>query len=174
MSIQANSDGGLDLVDTTSHTTSRVFAFRAANGSLMFVNVDGDGSVAFFTKQRTLGLPTVGTINSSSWSVRTNNLLVANPLSVNYTNTVTAVDAAAGSFTRSQNTAAGAADYNETILINNPRNGYNFRAAAPGTASTVSGTVNVRERTNLSLPGTGLSVQSFPSLSAFQVTVDRP
>ncbi len=174
MSFQANSDGGLDLVDTTSHTTSRAFAYRAGNGSLMFVNVDADGSVAFFTKQRTLGLPTVGTINGSSWSVRTNNLLVANPLIVSYTNTVTAVDAAAGSYTRSQNTAAGAADYSETILMNNPRNGYNFRPAAPGTASTVSGTVNVRERTSLPLPGTGLSVQSIPSLTAFQVSVDQP
>jgi len=173
-SFQANSDGGFNLVDTTDNTTSRAFAYRAGNGSLIIVVVDGDGSMTFFTKQRTLSLPTVGTVNNSSWSVRTSNVLVANTLAVSYTTTITSVDSSASSYTRTQNTSTGAADYSETILINNPRNGYNFRAAASGVASTVSGTVNIRERTSMGLPGTGLSVQSIPSLTAFQVTVDQP
>lgn len=135
---------------------------------------DSDGTISFFTRQRTLALPTVGAVSPKSWSVRIGNLLVANALAVSYTTTITAVDPAAGTYARTQNTSTGSADYSETIVVNNPRNGYNFRAAASGVASAVSGTTNIRERTSLGLPGTGLSVQSIPSLSAFQITVDQP
>lgn len=174
MSFQANSDGALNLVDTTDNSTSRAFAYRAGSGSLMIVTVDGDGSLAFFAKQRTLTLPAVGTVNPKSWFVRTSNVLVANALGTSYTTTVTSTDATAGSYVRTQNTSTGAVDYSETILINNPRNGYNFRAAASGVTSSVSGTTNIRERTSMGLPGTGLSVQSIPSLTAFQISVDQP
>ena len=174
MNFQANSDGALDLVDTTDHSTSRAFAYRTGSGRLMLVTVDGDGSLTFLTKQSTLDLPAVGTVAPKSWSVRANNLLVAKTLIVSYTTTITGKDAAAGSYTRTQNSATGAADYSDTILVNNPRNGYNFRAAASGVASTVSGTVNLPERTSLGLPGTGLSVQSIPGLTALQVSIDQP
>lgn len=173
ISFRGNSDGALDIVDTTVGNTGRVFAYRAGSGNLVMVVVDSDGTLSFFTKQRTLTLPVMGSVNPKSWSVRSSNVLVTSPLSIGYTTTVTGLDTT-GSYTRTQNTSAGTADYSETIVINNPRNGYNFRAAASGVASTVSGTTTIRERTSLGLVGIGISVQSVPSLNAFQVTVDQP
>lgn len=175
ISFRANSDGALDIVDATVNNTGRVFAYRAGSGSLVMVVVDSDGTLSFFTRQRTLTLPAVGTVNPMSWSVRNSNSLVAGAFATNYTSTVTSQDVVASSFTRNQNTASGTPDYSETILINNPRNGYNFRAAATGVHSTTSptGTTSIRERTGLSLPGIGISLQSIPSVSSFQLTIDQ-
>ena len=178
--FSSNSDGGFNVTTPAFPTDiSRAFAYRAGNGDLMLVMVDGDGSVSTWTKQRTLSLPDVNTIQSASWSIRALSTLVANALNISYPATVTAVDSVAGSFTRTVNMADGTVDYSETILQNTPRAGYNFRAVGSTTSVSGSGTANIRERTSLGLRGMGVSVQSVPvqtgiSSAGFQMSVDQP
>ncbi|UUZ66883.1 hypothetical protein LP416_17580 [Polaromonas sp. P2-4] len=182
INISSNSAGGFDMASTAVGDvwTDRAFAYRAGNGDLMVVQVAGDGSVSTWTKKRTLSPPAVGTNQGGSWSVRTLRTLVANALSTDTnTVTVTAVNSAADSFTRSANLANGTADYSETILLNTPRVGYNFRAAGSTTSTFDGRTVNLRERTNLGLRGMGVTVQSIPvqtgiTSAGFQMTVDQP
>lgn len=180
-SFSSNSAGGFDLIgsDAGGTWTDRAFAYRAGNGDLMMLEVGGNGSVAVFTKKRTLSLPTVSTVQNASWSIRTLGTLVANALAISYPATVTAVDSAAGSYTRTVNLADGKVDYSETILQNSPRAGYNFRATGSTTSVFDSRSVNIRERTSLALRGMGISVQSVPvqtgiSSAGFQMSVDQP
>ena len=181
INLSSNSAGGFDIGgnDAGDVWTDRVFAYRAGNGDLMMVEIGGDGSVATWTKKRTLSLPAVGTAQSATWSVRTLSTLVANALGISHPTTVTAVNNGAGSYTRPVNLADETADYSETILLNTPRAGYNFRAAGTTTSASVGGTVNIRERTSLGLRGMGVSVQSVPvqtgiTSAGFQMSVDQP
>lgn len=181
ITFSSNSAGGFDMTSTTvgDPWTDRAFAYRAGNGDLMLVEVSGNGSLNTWTKQRTLSLPTVNTVQSASWSIRTLSTLIANALNISYPATVTAVDSAAGSFTRTVNLADGTVDYSETILQNTPRAGYNFRASGSTTSVSGSGTATIRERTSLGLRGMGVSVQSVPvqtgiSSAGFQMSVDQP
>lgn len=179
--FSSNSAGGFDLVGTDAGGTwtGRAFAFRAGNGDLMLVEVAGNGSVAIFTKKRTLTLPTVGSSQIAGWSLRTRSTLIADPLNISFANTITAIDSSAGSFTRMVARADGTADYSETILQNSPRAGYNFRAIGSTTSVFDGRTVPLRERTSLGLRGMGVSVQSVPvqtgiANAGFQMTVDQP
>jgi hypothetical protein len=178
--FSSNSDGGFNMKSPAwPNDTSRGFAYRAGNGDLMLVWVDGDGSSSLWTKKRTLSLPAVGDIQTGGWSIRTLSTLIANALSVNYTNTITTIDTTLQSYIRTVNLANGTADYAETILQNTPRAGYNFRAAGSTTSTFDGRTVNIRERTNLGLRGMGVSVQSVPvqtgiSSAGFQMQVDQP
>lgn len=181
INFSSNSAGGFDMASTAVGDvwTDRAFAYRAGNGDLMLVEVAGNGSVSTWTKKRTLSLPAVGTVQSGGWSVRTLSTLIANALGISYNDTVTAVNSDAGSFTRSVNLANGTVDYSETILLNTPRAGYNFRAAGSTTSAFDGRTVNIRERTSLGLRGMGVSVQSVPvqtgiTSAGFQTTVDQP
>lgn len=180
LQFSSNSAGGFDMAgsSSTGSWTNRAFAYRAGNGSLMLAMVGGDGSISLWTRQRTNSLPTVGTVNPSGWSVYANSSLVANTLGTNTTFTNTAVDSTTGSITRTINRADGTADYNETVVQNSPRNGYNFRAATSTTSSYDSRTVAIRERTSLGLRGMGISVQAVPlqtgvTAERFQISVDQ-
>lgn len=174
INLSSNSAGGFDWVGSGTHTwTERAFAYRAGSGDLMLVTLGGGGSVAVWTKQRSLGLHTVGESLTGGSSVRiTNQLVASGPLSIfPFGATVIAVDAATGTETRTQQTDTGAPDYNDSVVINSPRAGYNFRAAGSTTA-TDSRTVLVRERTSLPIRGMGVSFQSVPHVSSFQMSVD--
>lgn len=173
INLIANSTGGFDWVGSgTSAWTERAFAYRAGSGDLMLVTLGGGGSIHIWTKQRTLGFPLVGEIYTGGASVRMNNQLVPGTLDV-FPNgaSVVAVDTAAGTITRTQTTLAGGPDYNDTVTQNSPLAGYNFRAAGTTTA-TDGRTVNIRERTSLSMRGMGISFQSVPHVSSFQMSVD--
>ncbi|SFI24138.1 hypothetical protein SAMN04515618_114132 [Collimonas sp. OK307] len=175
-SFSSNSTGGFDLTSTAvSDTwTDRVFAYRAGNGDMMLVEIAGNGSVSTWTQKRTLSQPAVGSLGAGNWTVRTSNSLVANALSNDTGYTVTAVDAGTGSVTRTVLVSPGGTDtYDQTIVLNNPRAGYNFRAATTAT-SAAGASVAVRERTSLNLRGMGVSVQSVPSFNAFQMGIDQP
>ena len=181
LSIRSNSAGGFDLVGSsgTDNWTDRIAAYRAGNGNLLMLQVAGNGSFNVWTKKKAGDLPAVGTVSSKSWSLYTDSSAIGGTLSTNYSATVTAVDAAAGSFTRTVNLADGKADYSETLKINSPRPGYNFRAATSTTAASDGRAVKIRERTSMSLQGMGVSVHSVPvqagiAAERFQVTVDQP
>ena len=95
------------------------------------------------------------------------------PLSVGISSsTILSVDAAAGNWVRQQHVASGA-DYPETLVANNPRDGYTFRLA--GTATAVGGApVNIREFDTLVLRGMGFSAVVIPSNKSFVLSVNQP
>jgi hypothetical protein len=158
INLSANAAGGFNLVNATDNWTSRTFAYRNGSGDLMLADISGNGSVSLWTQQRTNTLPTVSS-RSVSYGIWTNPSLVsANAPSLSDF-TTTAVDAAAGSWTRVSNSDG----HTETLFINNPHAGMSFRPE--GTATTTSGaTVAVREFAALSLRGMGVSVLSLPTL----------
>ena len=172
--LRANADGGFDSFDPGSTTASgRLFAYRAGNGDLMLVSIDGDGTVMLLTQKRTNVLPTVG-VRNTTWNVTLNPQLAA-PAPVGIaSNTIQSVDAAAGSWVRQQHSANGADfDYSETLVANNPRDGYAFRPAAATTA--VGGTpVQIREFDTLVLRGMGFSAVAIPSNKSFSFSVNQP
>ncbi len=170
-SLRANADGGFDALDAGATTASgRVFAYRAGNGDLMAVAVDGDGSLSFYTRQRSNALLAVG-FSSSSWNFYSNaNLRV--PGAVDSTSyVVSSVDAAAGVFVRAQ-TATGYTRP-ETIHINNPRQGYNHRVAE--TVQTTDGaSSNVVEWTALTMRGMGVTALVIPGSKVFDISAGKP
>ncbi len=172
--LRANADGGFDSFDPGATASSgRAFMYKAGNGDVMVVEVDGDGSLLMFTKQRTVTAPPVGRV-SASWNLALNAQLLAPTALSESSNTTASVDSTAGSWVRTQHSASGSAfDYPETLFANNPRAGFNYRAAATSTA--VNGTsVNVREFNVLGLRGMGLNPVVIPSTKSFFFSVDRP
>ena len=153
-------DGGFDVVDPDGTVNGRTFAYRAGGGELMMMHVDGDGSFEVRTRKRAGDMPVVGRVNTS-WDVfaYANNQLLATPPMSESTNTVTAIDAASGSFARLAKTVGGTDERSETVLVNNPRDGYNFRAAAT-VVGTNGSTISVPEWTSLGLRGMGLTAQT--------------
>lgn len=171
LSMKSNIDGGFDFVDTGA-VTGRVFGYQAGGGELMLVEVDADGTLGVYAKQRTDSLPTVGVV-TTNWNLSVGSLLTSlNALSAN-SNTIVSVDSTAGSWIRTLKTVGGTDDHPETLFVNNPRNGYTFRAA--GTATAVDGTtVTIREFTNLGLRGMGMSALLLPGLKLYMFSVNQP
>lgn len=173
INLVTNSAGGFDWNGTGTNTwTERAFAYRSGSGDLMLLTLGGGGSLTVWTKKRTLTLPAVGTVNPSGWSIRLNDQWLTTSLDISNKAIIAAVNATTGAVTRTQTTASGAPDYNDVITINVPRAGYNLRTAMTVTA-TDGRTVTLRERTSLPLAGMGASVQTFPAISSFQVTLDE-
>jgi hypothetical protein len=171
-SFQANADGGFDVIEAGGTTAGgRTFAYRAGNGDLMMVHVDGDGSFEVRTKQRTNALPEKDRV-FTGWDFRFTNHWLATPLVTESTNTVT--DVAASSFTRLAKTVGGTDEHLETVLVNSPRTGYNFRAAATVTGTDGTTVVNVAEWTNLALRGMGLNALLRPAQKQFMFSVQQP
>jgi hypothetical protein len=173
VALQPNAAGGFDAVDTSDHTTSRCFAYQA-NGELMMACIDGDGSLAIWTRQRTDGVSAVGSV-SSTWGMWMNTFGLSTAATSDNRYTTTASDEAAGTWTR-QSDADG---HLETLQANAPRNGYTHRA--PATATTTTGaTVAVNEFTALGLRGMGMSVLWLPGIGlgsapgAYFFSVQKP
>ena len=173
-SFRANTDGGFDSIDTaTGVVQGRGFAYRAGGGELMFVSVFHDGSFNVQTERRSNGLPTVGTM-TTRWNLSMGNQLGANTLGVS-SDTILAVDAAAGSWLRNQRSVGGTNDspHPETLFANNPRPGYTFRAPGTGIAEDGS-TATFSEFTAIGLSGMGMSALLLPSLKWFMFSVNQP
>jgi hypothetical protein len=177
--------GGFLGTATSGNYVERNFVYRAGNGALFLINANqstndvptGDGSISFGTKQRTLTLPTVNTVNSV-WNVSINTLdqLSGNAID-SVTHTITSVDSSAGSFTRQSGTTSGAT-HSETISINSigdgtALNGFSFRDGATGVATSDNSTTTVRKSISFKAPGMGLSVNYLPVMngSAAKLTI---
>ncbi|MFS8086462.1 MAG: hypothetical protein ACMG6H_12590, partial [Acidobacteriota bacterium] len=142
-----NAAGGFNI---SGEPNSRLFAYRAASGDLMWALVDDSNSIVVATKTRTLAVPTIGAV-TSGWSLTASTNGTSGNDFTAYGYTITAVDAVAKTYTR-VSTIDGHA---ETLGFNTPRDGLSHRNA--GTAATSSGgTVNVNEIYILGLPGAGL------------------
>jgi hypothetical protein len=168
-----NSAGGYDVVEASGYTSGRGFVYRAGGGELMRVEVYDRGDFSVWTKQRASDLPAVDRV-SATWDLRLTSQLLATPAFIESTNTITAVDAAAGSFTRRAKTVGGTDEHLETVKINNPRSGYNFRAAANVTGTDGTTPVSVAEWTNLGLRGMGLNALTRPAQKQFMFSVQQP
>jgi hypothetical protein len=176
--LVARADGGFDST-TPGESASFVAAYRAGNGDLMMVQVDGDGSLYALTQQRTVTLPTVGQVNNS-WDVGTSNVLAGQPIT-DGANTITSVDAATQSFQRSNVT-----DFTtnvtrpELVFVNVisgglARTGYRWRKGETVTNSA-GASVNVPEWVGLSLRGMGMNVVAQPSSTSnpYKFSVTKP
>jgi hypothetical protein len=169
ITLAPNPNGGFDRTSSDGWT-DRVFAFQAGSGDLMRVNVGSDGSVGFWTQQRSNALPTVGTRNRN-WDLRIDASLAA--VLSDSSNSIASVDSRTGSAVRTPKTASGAT-YSETLQLDTPRDGYNVRPAATVAASDGS-SVSVREFTSLAMRGMGFSpLKLAGSSEQFLISVARP
>jgi len=171
LAMTANANGGYDQVEN-SKVGGRAFAYRSGGGELMLVALSTDGSLDLITRQRTNILPTVGA-TKSGWNLSLGSVLTAGVIS-EISNTVVSVDATAGTWIRNQASNATLTNpHPETFALNNPRNGYNFRAS--GTALAADGTTaNISEITALNMRGMGFSPLLVPASKVFLFSVDQP
>jgi len=163
-SLRVNSSGGFDEVDpSATPVNGRTFVYRAGSGELMMVNVGDDGSFQFRTKQRVNPLPIVGSVGRRA-DFYIDSTFVSPTAVASAINTVISVDTAAGSWVRNLTDANGNGGNLQTLFVNKPRNGYNFRPQ----------TMAVREWTSLGLRGMGASATLFPGPKWFDFTVAQP
>jgi hypothetical protein len=148
-------EGGFNVENKTAGRSARAFAYRAGGGHLMLVTLTPDGQLGFSTLQLAALLPTVDTV-SESWNLALARNLAVAPGFTNGKSTVTAVDDAVGQY---ESTAVINFDADitrpETIIINDPREGYRYRPEATVTDSNGGSTV-VTEQLALPLLGMGL------------------
>ncbi len=152
LSLKAHADGGFEAYDN-GQLGGRVFAYQSGGGDLMLVEVDSDGSFTLSTKQWTHSSPTVGDVKTH-WSLSMDAAQLSNLAVSADTNTIMSVDAAAGSWVRKQKTVGGTDEHLQTWFLNNPRNGYSYRAAGSALASD-GATVNINQTTSMGLRGMG-------------------
>lgn len=171
--LTVNSAGGYD-VNFSATEKSRLFAFRAGGGELIFVGTGEDGTFGVGTRVRSNSLPTAGAVNLG-WSVATYTTLlngVYQPAAYDvgdYSNTVDTVDTTNSSFTRTNVVnflTNPVVTQPETLSVNKvagaARNGYNYRVSATVTRS--NGAVkDVPEFIQLPLRGMGLSAVAYPA-----------
>lgn len=165
--FSVNTEGGYTYTD--SNDNARFFAYRAPSGHLMMLGSGNTGELIVLGKQSALTLPTVGA-STPVWDLSLNNQRVANAL-VDDVSTVTDVNAAAGTFTRSRS-SDGRVD---TFTVNAPRAGLRYRAANSCTSST-GVAVNCSGIIVLPLQGMGLSVygSSVAGSNFFGISVTKP
>src|SRR5262249_38187735 len=133
--ITADGNGGFALVDATTNTAGeRLFAYKAGSGDLMLLTVSRDGSFAFYSPDKPVPLPAIGT-PASNWDFDSTALYVPAKAIYETTNPVTAQDTTAGSWTRTQRTIGSTISYSTTLFANSPRRGYVHRDVVTVTAS---------------------------------------
>lgn len=170
--VANTSSGGFDLVEGGANK-GRVYLFKSVAGKAVFVFVGNgpDRDFGIGSTKETLGaLPAMGSVsNFREFQFNGNGSIGA--LAEN-TNTVTAVDTVANSFTR-RRTADGRVD---TLGVNKPRNGLRYRAANSCTVNGVAS--NCSETVQLPLQGMGitlsLSVGNSPTSAFLNVAVIKP
>jgi len=166
--LKVNNDGGFDT--TYQGSTTRIFAFRTASGSTMLVGTSPDGSnLSVLSKVSSLTLPTVGAV-TRYWNMSVNSTGYQGSF-ISETTTITANNAAANTYTRSH-----ASDgHEETLTINQPKDGMRYRPAAIATNSG-GGTVNVSAAVLMRVGDTGFTVARnvTSGQNFFAMSIDRP
>lgn len=168
--MRPNPAGGFDIGDEDPiEGPSRVFAFRSAGGQLsMFLMYSTGRGLVVLTKPAPLALPAVGTVaRYRDFNYSVDGYLTAPQADV--ATTVTAVDAAAGSYQR-RRASDGRID---RFTINSPLPGLRTRAANDCTLDSAS--VSCAAIVTMPLPGLGIGVYaSSGPQNFFGVTVERP
>lgn len=160
----ANPAGGYDYTATDMTGTARAFFFRTGGGTGM-VMLTSNG-VIFASPQNVQALPATGSV-ANFWDVSFAATGLASADFIDSSTTVTAVDAASASYTRTR-ALDGRID---TIQLNKPRPGLRYRPAAAVTLPS-GATSNVAETFYLPLQGLGVTVYNFST--SFGVSVGKP
>lgn len=180
--LTANTAGGFDLIgtDTTEPWRDRTFFYRAGNGDLMMLSINATGEFMLASRQRTLTLPSVGTV-TSHWNFELTPANQAVTASYQTGNTVASLDTSAGRWTRTAWNVSSAVTYPQTLEINKARNGYVHRLPATAVPQSDGSTRNVREFYSLTMRGMGISPVYLPNTSTttsvnqlFLLSVQRP
>lgn len=180
--LTVNTAGGFDLIDTdtTEPWRDRSFFYRAGNGDLMMVSINATGEFMLASKQRTLTLPSVGTV-TSHWNFYLNTVNQSVTPVDQTGNTVASLDSSAGRWTRTAWNGTSAVTYPQTLEINKARNGYVHRLAATAVPQSDGSTRDVREFYSLTMRGMGISPVYLPNNSTttsvnqlFLLSVQRP
>lgn len=169
--LRVNVAGGFDLIGDSGNVAGRSFMYQAGSGDLMYIQVYNEGNFNIWTKQKTNSLPTVGEVKTH-WGFAIDEQLLSTGVISADTNTIVSVDAAAGSWVRKQKTVGGTDEHSETFFANNPRIGYNYRAAS-STVAADGTTVNLNQSTTLGLRGMGLTAVLNQSKKRFQFSVEQ-
>jgi len=159
--FSANANGGFDLTDTSG--TARAFGFKGVDGQIAIVIVHVNGfMVARHPVARVL--PELGFTNAY-WDAVVN---AAGGTDITaFSNTVTAVDTTAHTYTRRRND--GRID---TWYDNVPFTGLRYRPAV----APVNGLPGAAESISMNLSNTGLtiSINASPSNPFYSISIDRP
>lgn len=166
-SFVADSAGGFDLVNAGT-VGGRAFAYRSGSGDLMVAEVQADGSFQLRTRQSSTTLPQVGRF-ISGFDMYVQSTLASPGDFDPYANTIVSVDAAAKSWVRVTANGGSMVTHHDTLFGDNPRSGYNFRAAGTATASDGS-TVRISEYTLMPLAGMGLAPLLLPGSKLFDLS----
>lgn len=154
-----------DLTVEDSEGSARFFAFRALSGDMVLVGLPATG-IIIAARQAPLALPAVGDVQTY-WDMSINNQGVAGNLFAD-TRTVTVVDAATGTYTRS-------ASFSGTIdgfTVNRPRNGLRSRdTCINSSGATVSCGLIAMPLTGMGMTVYGSSVETS---AFFGLAVVRP
>jgi hypothetical protein len=158
--LAVNAAGGFDIGGNAVEPASRVFAYRASNGRLsMFLKYSTARGWAVMTQEAPLSLPAPGQVDTF-WDVSIASDGLASAL-VDVTTTVTAVDAAAGTYTRRRESDRRV----DSFTINQRQPGLRRRAADSCSIDDVPTTcagIDV-----MPLPGTGMAVYASTAPSNF-------
>jgi len=156
ITISLNDAGGFAVVNAASGSSSRAFVYRAGGGELMIVTLSLDGQLGFATRQLAAALPLVDEVRET-WDLALTSSLASASGFLDAQSTVTAVDEALGQYQQNAVIDFGTnLTRPETIVINDPRDGYRYRPAATVTDSN-GGSSLVAEQLGLPLLGMGLT-----------------
>jgi hypothetical protein len=171
-----NADGGFDLPDVnTNIVNNRSFVYKAGGGELMAINVGGgNGGFNILTKQRTSTLPPVGRVTKNVGPSIGSALTIGSAFGPGSQQTIVSQNTVAGSIVRTAKLIGGTNDHPQTVTINSPRNGYNFRTPATAVPA-IDGTLqNVLEFTSMPLRGMGMVPLVLPAINILLLSVDLP
>lgn len=171
VTLAAHADGGFTAGNATF--SERVFVYRSGSGEPMFVALGTNGGVEFGTRQRTVALSPVGTVN------RTWNLALTGAGTVpsgfgDSENTTVSHAGDGSSWTRNAviDFATGVTRP-ETVQINQTRDGYIHRVPETVTASNGAAS-NVAEWIGLPLRGIGITPVAIVANRQLVLSVAKP
>ncbi len=163
--LVANADGGFDYM-TNGVSQTRVYGFRNSSGRNLMIAQASDGTVAVLTAKENVALPTVGKV-SHFWQYALNGAGLS--AVTEDSNTVTAVDAAAGTVTRQ----FASDSHFDMLSFNAPFVGTRYRATNT-CASSTGGPFNCNGAVQLPFGGIVVTVSSVPGKHFLSVSVDKP
>jgi len=158
--LSLNASGGFTF--TGNGWTDRTFAYRAGGGELMAVSVNGSGGITLLTRKVARTAPTVGTVSDSlnyyTSPIATAPWLLSMQAADLARSTVVSVDTAQSRWVRDAvfNFTTGAT-VPQTIVYNNPRDGYLRRLPATNVTRSDGSVGNVTEWVGLPMRGMGFN-----------------
>ncbi len=163
-------DGGFNVVNATEGSSARAFAYRAGGGELMLVTLSADGQLAFGTRQLAASLPAAGSVQLS-WMLALDSGLSAPASFVDGDSSVASVDEVQMSYELTAVIGTGLSRP-ESILLNQPRDGYLYRPRQTVTDSHGAPSV-VSEQVWLPLLGMGLMPLGGVADNGLTLSVDK-